>query len=326
MTGAPTSAGATGRSLRSLVGYSPLVDRPPVTWPEGRPLAVWVVLNVEHYEFEPPPEIGRTTWDRVPLAPDVREYSFRDHGNRVGLWRTLDAMDRSGIRPTLSLNLAVLDLFPRIRQEIVDRDLCAMSHGIFNTRYLFGLSPDEERAFYRENIDALRRHTGRELRGVLTPAVSNTASTPHLMAEAGLRYHADWVHDDQPVPLLVEGWREGRRLISMPYSYDLNDAPLWDGRPYSGDYLVDSVRAQKERLLADAERYGTGFVMCVALHPYQIGQPQHIGRLERILADLAGDDRLWIVDGDEIADHYLEHHYDTHIRHLEATGAVLDAR
>jgi allantoinase len=322
----PDSATEPARSLRSLVGYSPLVDRPAVSWPQARPLAVWVVLNVEHYEFIPPPEIGRTTWDRVPAAPDVREYSFRDHSNRVGLWRCLEVFDRFGVRPTLSLNLAVLDLFPRIREEIVDRDLCVMSHGIFNTRYLFGLTPDEERAFYRDNIDSLRRHTGRELRGVLTPAVSNTVETPHLMAEAGLRYHADWVHDDQPVPLLVDGWRDGRRMISMPYSYDLNDAPLWDGRPYSGEYLVDSVAAQTDRLLADAERYRTGFVMCVALHPYQIGQPQHIGRLERMLERLTRDDRLWIADGDEIADHYLDHHYDTHISHLRASQAITDAR
>ncbi len=313
------------RSLESLVGYSPIVRRPSISWPEGRPLAVWIVLNVEHYEYQPPPEIGRTTWDRVPAAPDVREYSFRDHGNRVGLWRTLELLDRFDVRPTLSLNLGVLEIFPRIRQEIVDRSLCVMSHGIFNTRYLFGLSPDEERAFYRDNIETLRRCTGRELKGILTPAVSNTPATPHLIAEAGLSYHADWVHDDQPVPLLVDGWREGRRLISMPYSYDLNDAPLWDGRPYSGDYLVDSVFAQTDRLLRDAERHATGFVMCVALHPYQIGQPQHIGRLERIIERLAQDDRIWIADGDDIAAYSLEHHYDAHVRHLESIGSITDA-
>lgn len=322
----PAPAARPSRSLRSLVGYSPLVDRPSITWPGGRQVAVWLVLNVEHYEYVPPPETGRTTWDRVVAAPDVREYAFRDYGNRVGLWRCLEAFDRVALRPTLSLNLGVLDLFPRIRHEIVTRDLCVMSHGIFNTRYLFGLSPDEEREFYRDNIDSLQRHTGRRLKGVLTPAVSNTAETPHLMAEAGLTYHADWVHDDQPVPLLVDGWDEGRRLISMPYSYDLNDAPLWDGRPYSGDYLVQSVAAQMDRLLADSERYGTGLVMCVALHPYQIGQPQHIGRLERILDLIAAEDRLWVADGDAIADHYLDVHYDPHIQHLRDTGALTDAR
>jgi len=312
------------QSLRDVAGYSPIVDRPKLHWPGGKRLAVWTALNVEHYEMMTPPAVGRVTWDRVAHEPDVREYSLRDHGNRVGLWRTLEAYDVVGIAPTLSLNLAVLDMFPRIREEIVDRDLCVMSHGIFNTRFLFGMEPAEERAFYAENIESLERHTGRRLNGMLTPAVSNTPNTPTLMAEAGFKYHADWVHDDQPVPLDVGIGR----MISMPYSYDLNDAPLWDGRPYSGDYLVDSCIAQFDRLLADAERWDTGLTMCIALHPYQIGQPQHIGRLRRILDHIVGDDRVWHVTADEIADHYLDHAYDEQLAYAHDLHAAAshDAR
>lgn len=309
------------QSLRDVTPYSPIVDRPKLEWPGGKRLAVWTALNVEHYEMMTPPAVGRVTWDRVTHEPDVREYSLRDHGNRVGLWRTLEAYDAVGIAPTLSLNLAVLDMFPRIRDEIIERDLCVMSHGIFNTRFLFGMEPEEERAFYTDNIESLQRHTGRRLRGMLTPAVSNTPNTPTLMAEMGFTYHADWVHDDQPVPLDVGVGR----MISMPYSYDLNDAPLWDGRPYSGDYLVDSCIAQFDRLLADAERWDTGLTMCIALHPYQIGQPQHIGRLRRILDHIVGDDRVWHATADEIADHYLDHAYDEQLayaRDLATDGAA----
>lgn len=310
------------RPIRSLIPYTPVLGRPPVRWPDGKRLALWVALNVEHYEYEPAAECGRVTWDRVPIAPDVREYSFRDFGNRVGLWRVLDTMDAAGVVPTLSLNLAVLDLFPRIAEEIVQRDLCVMSHGIFNTRYLFGMSVDEERAFYRDNIETLARHTGHRLRGMLTPAVSNTPQTPQLLAEAGLVYHADWVHDDQPVPLLVPH----RRLISLPYSYDINDAPLWDGRPYSGDYLVRSAVDQFDRLLADAERLDTGFVMCLALHPYQIGQAHHIHRLQHILAHVVRDPRVWLTSADDIASHYLTHCYDEQLAHALALRARSDAR
>lgn len=310
------------RSIRELVLYSPIVDRPPVRWPDDRQVAVWVAVNVEHYEFQPPPAVGRVTWDRVPHEPDVREYSFRDYGNRVGIWRTLDLLQAYEVPTTLSLNLAVLDLFPPIRHVIVERDLCVMSHGIFNTRFLYGLEANEERAFYQDNIDSLARHTGRQLRGMLTPAVTNTPRTPALMAEAGLRYHADWVHDDQPFPLRVGG----HRMVSMPYTYELNDAPLWDERPYSGEYLVDSALAQLNRLLRDADRYETGLVMCLALHPYQIGQPQHIRRLGRIVECLAGDDRLWLATGDEIAEHYLAHCYDEQLGHATAAEEARGAR
>ena len=299
------------QSIRDMVGYSPIVHRPPLEWPRGKQLALWIVPNVEHYELTPPPAVGRVTWDRVSDEPDVREYSFRDFGNRVGLWRMVDLFDEFDVVPTISLNLAVLELFPPIRDLIVDRAWAIMSHGIFNTRFLYGMDEDEERAFYAENMAMHEHHMGRPLRGMLTPAVTNTPDTPRLMAEAGLHYHADWVHDDQPVPLMVP---EGR-LISMPYNYDLNDAPLWDGRPYSGEYLVDSVRAQFDQLLADSERWETGLVMCVALHPYQIGQPQHIERLRRMLDHICGDDRVWYTTADQIAEHYYSTAYDRHLAH-----------
>lgn len=310
------------QSIRDLVAYSPIVTRPRVTWPEGKRLALWVVPNIEHYEYTPPPAVGRVTWDRVPSEPDVREYSFRDYGNRVGLWRMVDVFDDYGVVPTVSLNLAVLDMLPEVRDLIVERDWCVMSHGIFNTRFLYGLSPNEERAFYRDNIDSLATHTGKRLKGMLTPAVTNTPLTPVLMAEAGFVYHADWVHDDQPVPLRLAG----SRMVSMPYSYDLNDAPLWDGRPYSGEYLVRSCIAQFDRLIADAERMDTGLVMCIALHPYQIGQPHHVAHLRAILEHVCGDDRVWYATGDEIAEYFVTHHFDEHVTHARELQEASRAR
>ena len=173
------------------------------------------------------------------------------------------------------------------------------------------MDEDEERAFYAENMAMHEHHMGRPLRGMLTPAVTNTPDTPRLMAEAGLHYHADWVHDDQPVPLMVPKVGSSPCLTTTT----LNDAPLWDGRPYSGEYLVDSVRAQFDQLLADSERWETGLVMCVALHPYQIGQPQHIERLRRMLDHICGDDRVWYTTADQIAEHYYSTAYDRHLAH-----------
>ena len=296
-------------SIRNLAPYSPIVTRPPITWPNGARLALWIVPNIEFYEFDPPPAVGRETWDRVPSYPDVREYSFRDYGNRVGLWRMLALLDEFHVRATVSLNIALLDHFPEIGEAIIDRGWAVMSHGLYNTRFLYGMTEGEEREFYRDNIDSLARLTGLQLKGILTPAVTNTPRTPALIAEAGLAYHADWVHDDQPAPILVPSGR----LISMPYSYDLNDAPLWDGRPYSADYLVDVCRRQFDRLYYEGE--ANGMVMCVALHPYQIGQPHHAEVLHEILDYLCGRDDVWYATGDEIAEYYLQNYYDLHADH-----------
>jgi len=192
------------------VKYLPMVDRPRIRWPNDARVALWIAPNVEHYEYLPPRDPQRNTWTRSP-HPDVQGYGYRDYGNRVGFWRMAEVLDQFGVVATASTNLAVFDHYPEVGAAMVERGWEIMSHGIYNTRYISSIDETAEQAFYIECIEALRSHTGQQLRGMLGPAVSNTVLTPDLMAEAGLIYHADWFHDDQPVPLAT---RSGQRLVS----------------------------------------------------------------------------------------------------------------
>jgi peptidoglycan/xylan/chitin deacetylase (PgdA/CDA1 family) len=292
------------------VDYSPIVERPQIRWPNDARVALWVVPNIEHYEYLPPPNVLRDPWPRVP-HPDVQQYSYRDYGNRVGLWRMADMCEEYGVRCTVSLNLAVLDHYEQIADLIRARDWCVMSHGIYNTRYVYELSEEEEREWLRDNVETLRRHTGWGLKGMLGPAISGTARTPDLMVEAGLVYHADWIHDDEPVPINVESGR----LISIPYSYELNDAPLF-AKHYGGDYFAQICKEQFDVLYKEGET--SGRVMCIALHPFLIGQPHMIDYLREVFEYLSRYDDVWWTTGDAIAEHYLEHHYDEAIAHARA--------
>jgi len=71
---------------------------------------------------------------------------------------------------------------------MIQADWDFMSHGIYNTRYLNPYTEEQERAFYQDCIATLKRHTGKQLKGMLGPAISGTERTPDLMAEAGLIY------------------------------------------------------------------------------------------------------------------------------------------
>ena len=118
----------------NLVPYSPILHRPPLRWPNGARVALWVVPNIEHYEYLPKFVRTRDPWPRSP-HPDVLGYSQRDYGNRVGLWRLFEVTDALGIRCTVSLNMAVLEHFPEILGAMEARGWEYMSHGIYNTRY-----------------------------------------------------------------------------------------------------------------------------------------------------------------------------------------------
>ena len=290
------------------VDYSPIVDRPIIKWPNDARVALWISPNVEHYEYMPHDDSARTPWPRTPF-PDVQQYSYRDYGNRVGFWRMLESLDKYNIRCCVSLNMAVLEHFPEIGQAMVQRDYDYMSHGIYNTRYLYTYTEDQEREFYRDTIDTLKLHTGKQLKGMLGPAISGTERTPDLMAEAGLIYHTDWMHDDQPVPIKVKSGK----LVSVPYSIELNDSSLLRDNHYEGDYFARICKAQFDQLYKEGAE--SGRVMCIALHPFLIGQPHRIKYLDDILSHIMSHDGVWQTTADDIADYYNENYYDDAVTH-----------
>ena len=290
------------------VDYSPIIDRPIIKWPNGARVALWVSPNVEHYEYMPNDDAARTPWPRTPF-PDVQQYSYRDYGNRVGFWRMLETLDKYNIRSCVSLNVAVLEHFPEIRDAMAERNYDYMSHGIYNTRYLYTYTEEQEREFYRDTIETLKLHTGKQLKGMLGPAISGTERTPDLMAEAGLIYHTDWMHDDQPVPIKVKSGK----LISVPYSIELNDSSLLRDNHYEGDYFARICKAQFDQLYKEGAE--SGRVMCIALHPFLIGQPHRIKYLDEILSHIMSHDGVWQTTADEIADYYIENYYDDAVAH-----------
>ena len=291
------------------VDYSPITERPPIRWPNNARVALWIAPNVEHYEYLPVYEGLRDPWPRM-VYPDAREFAYRDYGNRVGFWRMLEPLDKYGIKCCVSLNMAVLEHYPEVGEAMVKRDWDYMSHGIYNTRYMYKMTPDEEREFYRDTSGTLKRHAGKTLKGMLGPAVTGSPQTPDIMAEAGLIYHTDWMHDDQPVPIKVKSGK----LVSVPYSIELNDVPTFRNH-FEGEYFARMVKGQFDQLYKEGAQ--SGRVMCIALHPYLIGQPHRIKYLHDILDHIMSHEGVWQTTADEIAEYYIANYYDQAVDHAK---------
>jgi peptidoglycan/xylan/chitin deacetylase (PgdA/CDA1 family) len=290
--------------------YSAIGDRPTFSWPGGAGLAVWFAVNTEHYEFAPP---NPGAWPRVP-APDIPSFSSRSYGNRVGLWRLMSVLDNIGLPVTASLNLGILEYIPEVRDALVERNWAIMSHGVFNTRNIYGISEEDERAFYAWSVETVKKYTGRDLRGMLTPAISANYATPDLMAEAGLTYHADWVNDDQPVPVRVAG---GEKFITVPYTFELNTGALF-GRHFDAKYYEETARAQFTTLLEDSKTAPR--IMALSTHPFAIASPQSIAYLESLLDFMRSADGVWWANGDEIAEYYIDNAYDAQVAFENTLG------
>ncbi|SDT36406.1 polysaccharide deacetylase family protein [Actinoplanes derwentensis] len=292
--------------------YAPLPGRPQVTWPQGRTLAFWHAPNIEHYDYVPPG--GGSPQGRV-TAPDLQHYAHRDFGNRAGFWRMLRVSDQFAMPASVSLSLSVLEEMPEVRDAMFERDWEIMSHGISNLRPIYDMAYDDEDAFLALSQRlAETYYGGRRIKGMLGPKVSGTDNTCDLMVKHGMTYHADWIHDEQPRPLRTA---TGDRLVSIPYSFMLNDVPLLHAKHFTGEYFVAIAKAQIDRLLRDSDRDGQGRVACLATHPFVSGQPYLARYLAEIFDHVRGDERIWVTTAGEITDHYLEHHYDEQVAHAE---------
>ncbi len=78
-----------------------ILDRPPLRWPNGARVAVWLIPNIEYYELYPQPTQYSDRYSRTPI-PEFLEYGNIDYGTRVGLYRLLDVFDRHAL-PAISV-------------------------------------------------------------------------------------------------------------------------------------------------------------------------------------------------------------------------------
>jgi peptidoglycan/xylan/chitin deacetylase (PgdA/CDA1 family) len=234
----------------------------------------------------------------APLLPDMPNWAWHEYGMRVGFWRFLDAFAVHGIRPTLSVNGSVCTAYPRLAAAARDAGWEFMGHGFVQvpTQKLA-----DERDMVRRSVDAIAGFTGRAPSGWLGPGLTETLSSPDLLAEAGIRWIADWVVDDLPARLVTAHGE----VLSMPYSVEHNDVAMMMVQHHSAEEYARRVEAAADRLSADAARSGGAKVLSFALHPYITGVPHRIAMLEALLASLAARDDTVFLQGDDIAAWYL---------------------
>ena len=115
------------------------------------------------------------------------------------------------------------------------------------------------------------------------------------MKELGIRYIADYYHDDQPTLVRT---KHGP-LPCVPYSMEINDAQV---------YRWQTEGAEFARMIRDAfdtlyeEGAETGRVLAICLHPFLYGQPHRLKYLDEALAYVMSHEGVWQATGSEITD------------------------
>jgi allantoinase len=275
--------------------FSPLPTRHDYSWPGGKRLAVYIALNIESFGFGM--EIGPVLGNPLPM-PDHRNWSWREYGNRVGVWRLLQLFDQLKLPVSHQVNSYLYDTHPEIMEALRKRGDELIAHGRTNSEQP-GMRPEvDEKMLIAEATAAITRNEGRAPAGWMTPLMAESKVTPDLLKEAGYRYTVDWPCDDQP------HWMRTRSgpLLNIPYAVETNDfIPILHLR-HDPMQFIDTVVRQFEEMVEQSERQP--LVLAISLHTFIMGQPHRIRVLRDGLRRMKEHhlfDRVWFTRPGEIA-------------------------
>lgn len=282
--------------------HSPLPHRSPLVWPGNARLAMCVFVYLEYYELDPPKGTRRDPrFSEMSgyFFPDYRTYSWHEYGNRVGIFRVLDALERYGAKVTVAANAEACRRYPYLVDTVQRRGYEIAAHGLTATRMLSSeMSVEEERSYITDTTESIERWTGTRPRGWVGQDYGESARTPQLLAESGYEYVADWANDDQPYSMLTHP-----PLLSIPNQEEWDDVQmLWHRRVPAPVF---------PRAIAEAfdvlwhESADTGRFFGLHIHPWLLGAPHRIALLEEALAAICLRPAVWHCRAADVADHLM---------------------
>jgi len=292
--------------------FVPLPKRKPLRWPNGKRLAVMLTINMEYWD-----RIKDTSKPFYPGGPgivggelpgnvyDNPNWSWREYGQRVGVWRMIDLFDAAGVPATCTMNAKMGVERRAVIEAALERGWEIVAHNFVQTDLLTDFANDEakERDVIRETLRVYREVCGKPAKGWLSSSLRSTLNTADLVAEEGLIFFTDLLNDDQPYLIRT---RSGKPLVSIPYTSEVNDFTVFmrQGKDVDGGCAV--FKEQFDWLYQESA--ASGRFMNIGLHPHVIGQPFRIRALRDFLAYVKKFDDVWFATREEIAEWYLKNH------------------
>lgn len=299
--------------------YAPLPARGRLEWPNGARLALIVTLNLEYWDLTKPTDkpyyAGGPPVLPDPLpgnVPDFHNYSWREYGQRVGLWRMIECFDRAGVPASCTMNAKMgLERRPAV-QAAIDRGWELVAHNFEQGDLLTNYHDDRaaEQKLIRETLAVYERVVGRKAKGWLSSSLRGTANTVDILAEEGLVFFCDYMNDDQPYLIRTPHGP----VVATPYSVEINDFTLFHRRGLSTGAVLDILKEQFDELYREGA--ASGRLMNIGLHPHVAGHPYRIRALREFLDYAKAHDGVWWATREAVATWYLARHAD----HIPAAG------
>jgi allantoinase len=277
--------------------YSNLFERTPLAWPSGKQVAVAIVVSLEWFPIVPEVNPFRAPGHMQTAYPDFRHYTSREYGNRVGLYRLLDAFKARDIPVSVATNAAIAERYPEIVADLIAEGHEIVAHGTdMNGTIASGMDQSRHEAIIADSLSALNEATGSKPKGWLSIARSQAMDTSEVLAANGVEYMLDWVNDELPYRFQTA---KGS-LLNVPLNHELSDRQVITVQQQSMDSYAQQLEDACDWLLGEAAQFG-GRMLPIHLTPYISGLPYRIGALEGLLDRLATREGVWFATTGQVA-------------------------
>jgi peptidoglycan/xylan/chitin deacetylase (PgdA/CDA1 family) len=293
--------------------FSAIAKRGPLKWPDGKQVALILTLNLE-------------TWDMVkdtdrayyaggpPILPDVLpgnvadfpNFTWREYGQRVGIWRLFDAFDKAKVPASCTINAKTALIRPDIANAPKERGWEVLAHNYEQGELLtdYAKDPKREREIIESTLKVYREFYGKPARGWLSSSLRGTVNTPGILKENGLIFYCDVMNDDQPYLINTDHGP----IVSTPYTNEINDFTILTRRGHNTDEFRDILKEELAVLLSEAQEQGSGRMMNVGLHPHVSGRAYRVRALKEFLEFAKSQPGAWFATREQVATWYLANH------------------
>ena len=289
--------------------YSPLPERGPLRFPNDARVALILTFNLETWDLtkdtDKPYYAGGPAIlpDILPgNVPDFPNYTWREYGQRVGIWRLYELFDQLGVKASCTTNAVTFERRSAMTTACLERGWELLAHNFEQGELLTNFSgdPATERDVIRRTIETYERHVGRKPRGWLSSSLRGTRATPEILVENGFLFYCDIMNDDQPYTIETPAGP----IVSVPYSNEINDFTIITRRGHTTSEYRDILVEELDVLYQEGEK--SGRIMNVGIHPHVSGRAYRIRALREFLEHAKSLPGVWWPTREELASWYRD--------------------
>jgi hypothetical protein len=263
-------------------------DRPKLEWDGGAKVAICFIVPLEFFPLNPSGVPFKHPGAMVTPYPDLRHFTVRDYGNRVGIHRIVEAL--GDFQGTFAVNGEIAKRYAPLMEHLSNHEIIA--HGLSTDNIQSeAMSGKDQQNMINQTSDCFAVKPA----GWMSPARNQSSRTLGLLAQSEYQYCLDWEMDQVPVTAKTDNGD----ITLIPNNYELSDFTLLHTRRQTEESWLKQITDSITLLTEEHDQYGCQ-MLGLTLTPYVIGQPFRIWALRELLKRISANPNVTIFTAGEI--------------------------